>query len=158
MPDIIKTKDKSTDRTNHENYQIHVENNENASVAKILFEGIKSYNELKIGKYTREPFTIYTQSKDDDKIIGGCDGYTTGKYCYAHRIWVDPKHRKTGIGTQLMLELEKYAKNKNCHTISLDTAEFQAKDFYEKLGYAVVSIVDGIIFPGYKQYFMSKML
>lgn len=136
----------------------YIEETTNNEVASILFEGIKSYNESKIGEYTRNPFTIYAKSRDNNKIMGGCDGHITGIYCYVHRFWVDIEYRKKGIGRALLHELENYAKKKHCQSVSLDTAAFQAKEFYEKLGYSVVSIVDGIIFPGYEQYFMRKML
>ncbi len=92
------------------------------------------------------------------EIIGGCEGNITGRFCYVHRIWVNQDYREKGLGSKLIYQLENYAKNNNCMTISLDTAEFQAKGFYEKLEYLVISIVDGVIFPGYKQYFMSKNL
>jgi ribosomal protein S18 acetylase RimI-like enzyme len=98
------------------------------------------------------------KTKDNSEIIGGCEGNITDKFCYVHRMWVAPDHRDKGLGSRLIYQLENYARNNNCLTVSVDTAEFQAKGFYEKLGYLVVSIVDGVIFPGYKQYFMSKNL
>ena len=138
-------------------YQIYLEPT-NVCVEKQLFEGLKSFNESKIGEYIRHPFVIYAKSKADNKIIGGCDGHITGPSCYTHRLWVDSANRKEGIGSSLMQELENYAKEKNCQTISLDTAAFQSKEFYEKLGYSVLSVVDGVFFPGYEHYFMSKAL
>ena len=139
-------------------HQFYLEESSNAEVDEILSNGIQSYNESIIGKYTRKPFTIYAKNKENGEIIGACAGKITGKFCYIHRLWVDPDYRRKGIGSELFYQMENYAKNRNCQTVSLDTAEFQSKGFYEKLGYSVISIVDGIIFSGYKQYFMSKSL
>lgn len=52
-------------------------------------------------------------------------------------LFVDKPYRKSGHGTQLMLEAEKVAKEKGCEFIKVDTLSFQALDFYKKLGYEV---------------------
>jgi hypothetical protein len=44
-----------------------------------------------------------------------------------------------------------------CTDVSLDTFEFQARPFYEKLGYTIFGTLEGYP-PGYRQYFLTKHL
>lgn len=52
---------------------------------------------------------------------------------------------------------EAHAVEQGCVAIRLDTLEFQALPFYEKLGYQVFGVLDGYP-PGYRQYHLSKQL
>ncbi|WP_206425200.1 GNAT family N-acetyltransferase [Rickettsiales endosymbiont of Stachyamoeba lipophora] len=61
------------------------------------------------------------------------------------------------MGRKLFAELEQYAKSKNCKYIQLDTFEFQAKPFYEKLGFKCIGTIKEWI-KGYDWHFMRKVL
>ena len=41
----------------------------------------------------------------------------------------------------MLAEVESAAKEKGCYLIHLDTFDFQAKEFYEKQGYAVFGVL-----------------
>ena len=56
-----------------------------------------------------------------------------------------------------MVELEKLAKSRGCEFIQLDTAEFQARGFYEKLGFQIVATLPRN-FKGYATYILRKVL
>jgi ribosomal protein S18 acetylase RimI-like enzyme len=61
------------------------------------------------------------------------------------------------LGSQLMAKAEAHARAQDLTGIWLDTYSFQARPFYEKLGFAVVGeIVD--MPPGGSRYFLSKPL
>lgn len=138
-------------------YQVYLDesNNEN-TVNNIILKGLKSYNESKIGLYSRKPFLLFIRSQKGN-VIGGLSGDILGNLCGIHLMWVDEQHRKKGLGAKIIGTLEQYALSKGIDFIQLDTTEFQAKDFYEKLGYVTVSILDQG-FMGYKQYIMRKEL
>lgn len=80
---------------------------------------------------------------DKGKIIAGC---VARIYCwnvaYIDTLWVDEKYRGTGLGTKLLAEVEKTAKDKGCYLIHLDTFDFQAKEFYERQGYKVFGVLE----------------
>lgn len=59
--------------------------------------------------------------------------YANGLVIYIDEIVILKDKRKLKLGTELMAELEKIARNKKCILISLATAG--ARGFYEKLGY-----------------------
>jgi GNAT superfamily N-acetyltransferase len=75
---------------------------------------------------------------EDDLFVGGvtCDVYAD--YIYVDLLIVNESHRNRHIGQNLMLKVEEEARKRNCVQINLGTTQFQAKEFYEKLGYEVV--------------------
>ena len=55
-----------------------------------------------------------------------------------------------------MAAIEEYAWAHDCLGVYLDTFEYQARPFYEKLGYAVYGTLEGYP-PGYRQYYLRKL-
>jgi GNAT superfamily N-acetyltransferase len=65
--------------------------------------------------------------------------------------------RGTGIGSAVLREAERTAKELGCVGIWLDTFSFQARPFYEGLGYTVFGQLDD--YPaGHTRYFLQKRL
>jgi ribosomal protein S18 acetylase RimI-like enzyme len=57
---------------------------------------------------------------------------------YTHLLAVNQAYRGNQIGKKLMSFAEEEAKKRNIHLLDVGTASFQAKPFYEKLGYSVI--------------------
>jgi ribosomal protein S18 acetylase RimI-like enzyme len=102
-------------------------------------------------------------SIDPSKIIAGLFGYKTeykhtGKRCHVLLAWVDEKYRKQGLGTTMMnLLIDDCAAD--CTVITLDTFEWQAKEFYENFGFKVVATEKSPAHrPGITKYYMEKNL
>lgn len=88
-------------------------------------------------------------------------GINSKMYCwnclYIDVLWVKEEYRKEGLGSKILNEIEKVAKDKGCYLIHLDTFDFQAKDFYLKHGYDIF----GILYEcpqRHKRYFMKKFI
>jgi GNAT superfamily N-acetyltransferase len=65
--------------------------------------------------------------------------------------------RKRGFGKELMKRAETYAIERGCTDAYLDTFSFQARPFYEKLGYRVFGTLEN--HPvGHQHFFMTKKL
>jgi GNAT superfamily N-acetyltransferase len=73
------------------------------------------------------------------------------------KLWVDERGRGKGVGTQLLTAAEDLARTRGCTDASLDTFEYQARPFYEKLGYELFATLDGFP-PGYRQFYLRKRL
>jgi len=72
-------------------------------------------------------------------------------------VWVDEKFRRQRLGTQLVRAMESEALQRGCHAAYLDTFSYQAKPFYEKLGYEVFGTLDD--YPlGHQRFYMRKTL
>ena len=69
------------------------------------------------------------------EVVGGAVGRTWGTACELQQLWVDPAHRRCGIGAQLVREFESRARARGCRTFYLETFSFQAPSLYRSLGY-----------------------
>ena len=128
----------------------------NFKTNQVIYNGLKKYNESKVGPYFFDHFSIHIES-DDGGIIAGLIGDVFGDLSRVSSLWVDEKYRKSGLGTKLMEALTSYSIEKKCIIIHLDTASFQAKDFYKKCGFIEVAVLDNH-FMGHDGYIMRKYL
>lgn len=70
---------------------------------------------------------------------------------------VVPALRGHGLGSRLLRGLEQSAVEAGCHAAWVDTFEFQARGFYEKLGYGLFGMLQD--FPlGSHRYFLCRQL
>lgn len=134
---------------------IIVELKENKSIDKLLNDNLKRFNESIIGAFETKPFYIYIMNKDE--LIGGIKGDIFGSLCRVLTVWVHENHRKRHYGFQLFAKLECLAHENKCKHIQVQTAEFQARGFYEKLGFTVIAELSES-FMGYSLYIMKKSL
>jgi GNAT superfamily N-acetyltransferase len=71
-------------------------------------------------------------------FLGGVTADVYGDSVHVNRLVVIPSARGNRIGTRLMEALEDEAERMGCVVIELGTTDFQARGFYERLGYEVV--------------------
>ncbi|BBN82351.1 N-acetyltransferase [Pseudoalteromonas sp. A25] len=100
---------------------------------------------------------VITVQDENNKIIGGLQACVIWSYCILELLWLDDEIRGRGIGTKLMLQLEAFAKKHDLYQIRTETLDFQAKPFYEKLGYRVYGELENTP-PGHISYFLVKQL
>ena len=118
--------------------------------------GLREFNVRVIGDPEEVPVTIFLRD-DDGAVVGGLVGHIKWRWLYVSKLWIADSHRGKGHGVELMKAAEDLARSKNCVGSYLDTFEYQARPFYEKLGYSVFGTLEGFP-PGYRQYFLSKDL
>lgn len=89
--------------------------------------------------------------------MGGVTARTYWQYLDIKFLWVHERYRKGGLGSKVMHAAEAEALRRGCNAAFLDTLSFQARGFYEKLGYAEFGRLSG--FSGkHERYFMQKSL
>ncbi len=142
------------------NHQCYLTEGVNEKVENIILKNLKSYNESITGHYDRNHFSIHV--KLNSLIIAGTIGDILGDLCiininWVDKNWVDKKFRNKKLGTKIFYEVEKYAKSKGYNMIKLNTTEFQAPVFYEKLGFNKVAIIPNC-FIGSNVYVMKKSI
>ena len=105
-----------------------------------------------------EEFVLKVENEAGE-IIGGCiaEAY---EFHWArvllNALWVDERWRRRGIGSMILREVERIAREKGCRVVTLGTASYMARPFYEKHGYTVFTTLKKP--NGYLSYSLVKYL
>ena len=121
---------------------------------ELYYFNLKHFPEDLRGKY--EEICLFLK-EDDGTVRGGLLSEVCWNWLEIHVLIVDEELRKAGYGTQLMLEIEKIAREKQCDFIKVDTLSFQALAFYKKHGYKVYGTLDNVG-RDYEHYYLKKDL
>lgn len=90
-------------------------------------------------------------------FIGGFWCYVYFDTCFLKWAWVGEAARGKDVGSRLMAVAEDEARKRGAKLIYLDTFSFQARPFYEKLGFKVFGTLK-MGAGGMKRYWMAKPL
>jgi GNAT superfamily N-acetyltransferase len=125
-----------------------------AEDVRAIREAIYQYNRSKAGDQHYQALTILVHDRRG-RLVGGLLGATFWRWLTVDVLWVADGLRGQGHGRRLLLAAEREARRRGCKHACLDTFSFQARGFYEKLGYAPFGVLDD--FPGgHKRYFLTK--
>lgn len=92
-----------------------------------------------------------------DQVVGGVTANIFGGWLYISLLWVQETLRNQGHGTYLMQVLESESIQLGCKYAHVDTYSFEARPFYERLGYELFATLEDYP-PGYSKYFLKKQL
>ncbi len=138
---------------------IEVTQNPNLDDLQTISLGLQAHNKKHIGEAATEDelkFAVFAKD-DSGQVIGGIRAIAFWDWVNIEVIWVDETARGAGLGRQLLEEAEAFARQKGFFRVSLETGSFQAREFYEKQGYAVFGQLDD--FPvGHTMFYMKKTL
>lgn len=138
------------------NYQFETNDHPRSQDAQTIIDGLVHYNTEMAGDSQNTPLSVIVRNENDE-IIGGLLGRTYWSWLHINTIWVKERYRGKGIGEKLIESAEKEAVDRGCRCSFLDTFDFQAKLFYQKIGYEVISVIDD--WPdGHRRIFMKKHL
>lgn len=90
-------------------------------------------------------------------MIAGLSARTFGNWLMIDNFWVSESLRGQQIGSQMLEEAERIARERGCIYAILDTLNFQARPFYEARGYSLEWTQEQYPKTGCK-YFMTKTL
>ncbi|MGW0556124.1 GNAT family N-acetyltransferase [Streptomyces sp. NPDC002926] len=104
------------------------------------------------------PLEVWALEPGTAEPAGGLTALTWGRWLQVDLLWVADAHRGTGLGTRLLEEAERTAReDRGCLYARLETWDFQAPEFYRKRGYAVVGRVEDYP-PGATEFILTKRL
>ena len=132
-----------------------IDNDVSAADEAAVVRSLLAFNEKWLGPCNDQPVRFV--ARDELGVAGGLLGHTRWNWLYVAKLWVDERARERGVGTQLLMAAEELARSRGCTDVSLDTFEYQARPFYEKLGYELFGTLDGYP-PGYRQFYLRKRL
>ena len=105
-----------------------------------------------------EEFVLKVENEAGE-IVGGCIAQAYEYHwsrMFLNTLWVDERYRHHGIGSMILREIERIAREKGCRVVTLGTASYMARPFYEKHGYTVFTTLKKA--NGYISYSLVKYL
>ena len=123
---------------------------------RTILKGLIGYNRDRAPHPSWRSFAVVLNDSEG-KVLGGLSGMTGWGWMYIELFWLPETLRRKGHGRKLMQMAEAEARRRGCVGIHLNTASFQAPDFYLKLGYEVFAVINDYP-PGHKNYYLLKRL
>ena len=117
---------------------------------------VGNYNVAITGHAEWYPVAFFLKDENGE-VLGGLLGDIWAGWLHVGTLAVVESARGRGFGKELMKRAELYAVERGCTNAFLDTFSFQARPFYEKLGYRVFGTLENHP-AGHQHYFMSKQL
>jgi len=125
---------------------------------KALYGLLLAFNNAESGcPFDGRPLAISVTQPESGEVLGGLFGATGYGYLHVDMLFVPQSLRRTGLGSRLMQQAEDEAVRRGCHGSYLDTFDFQARGFYERIGYSVFGQIDDMP-PGHARFFLRKSL
>ena len=123
--------------------------------AAAIRTGLHAYNDSKVDSPDGHLGILI---KDDaGQTVGGLTAWWYYNWMFIELLFVPEHLRGQDLGTQVMAKAEAYAREHGMTGIWLDTFSFQARGFYEKLGYKVFGELPD--YPdGHSRFFLQKQL
>jgi len=116
---------------------------------------LRNYNTAATGIVESYP-VVFLVKDASNSVSGGLLGNIVGGWLHIRSLWVDKMWRGRGYATQLMGAAERYAIAKGCVASFLQTASYEARPLYEKLGYRVFAELGDHPSKGHNRYFLAK--
>lgn len=109
---------------------------------QVLNDGISDEAVRKKQMERFKPFGIFI--KDTKEIVlGGVSGIIIYGSLYVDALWLKEELRHQGLGKKLMNEAEKIGRERECTFATVDTMDWEALPFYQKLGYEIEFVREG---------------
>jgi GNAT superfamily N-acetyltransferase len=115
---------------------------------------LRAYNISRAGDPRIRPVAVLLTDEHGDHV-GGLWGKCVYDWLFVELLAVPEEHRGGNYGKALMERAESIARANGCIGIWLDTYEFQARGFYERLGFEVFGTLEDHPI-GQKRFFLHK--
>jgi GNAT superfamily N-acetyltransferase len=135
---------------------VSVEPHPDSADVQAVHAGLRAFNVAHLGEPNEVPVHVFLRD-GAGRVVGGLTGHVKWKWLYVQKLWVDGPFRSQGAGRRLMEAAEQFARECGATDAYLETFEYQARPFYERLGYRLFGTLEGHP-PGYRQFFLTKSL
>ncbi|MFC0232679.1 GNAT family N-acetyltransferase [Vagococcus entomophilus] len=127
--------------------------------ASVIRPRLLIYNQSKFTQPVSDTKEVYEWIlKEKEVLIGGVTASFYWEKAHIDFLWVDEDYRGKKIGQQLLQTVTDFAHEKNSRYLQLETFDFQAPLFYQKMGFEIFGVLDDSPYDGCKQYFLKKEL
>jgi GNAT superfamily N-acetyltransferase len=123
---------------------------------KALGKKLMDFNNVHSGRpLDYRSLIIFVTHPESDELLGGLWGGTSYSYLHIELLYLPEDLRGAGLGRKLMEQAEQEAIQRGCQGVWLDTFSFQARGFYERIGYTVFGTFEDYP-PGHSRFFLRK--
>lgn len=136
---------------------IHIENVPEAKGEDLLkvINSLEAFNDQHAAQeYQRRVIRLFARNEEGE-IMGGLFAAVTMGWMAIQILWLDERLRGQGIGKRLLGEAESLARESEAIGAYVETTNFQARPFYEEMGYEVFSELKDCP-PGDTTFFLKK--
>ena len=136
-------------------YRLAIADTPNEAVRAAILQGLAKHNRAYVGEPNMRPLVVVIDNPCGGDICGGLWGRTAWDWLYIELLYVSEQARGLGLGKRMIQAAETESLRRNCHSAWVDTYSFQARAFYERLGYKLFGTLDS--YPmGHKRFFLQK--
>lgn len=131
-----------------------------AEELECLSQGIQAFNRRTIPGIPEvaDDLVFAVLARDaSGNVQGGIRARAFWGYLCIELLWLSDAARGVGVGTRLVERAEAFALQHGFTRARVETTSFQARPFYERLGYEVYGVLDECP-VGHTTYFMKKQL
>lgn len=128
-----------------------------AAWSETVIRGVDQHNIAVTGLPDYYPVRFFIKGRGGE-ILGGLLGDIWGGWLHVGSLWVSESIRGRRFATELMTRAHQYAIEKSCTHTYLQTGSYEARPFYEKLGYRVYAELENHPTRPHRRYFMSRLL
>jgi GNAT superfamily N-acetyltransferase len=103
---------------------------------------LREFNYRFVGEYPEVQYVRLNARNSEGQVVGGVRAMVAMHWLRLEVLWVHDDMRRQGIGSQLLKEAERIARELGATNAALETFEWQAPEFYAKHGYAEFARMD----------------
>ena len=123
---------------------------------KAVLDGLIAFNRSVLGALDVPPVPFAALWRDTAGApAGGAIARSWGGWMFIELLHLPQALRGRGVGRKVMAAVEAEARARACIGVYLDTFSFQARPFYEKLGYTVFGTLEKMPF-GHDRFWLAK--
>lgn len=137
-------------------YRLTIEDAPGQKDTEVVNQGLEAYDKATAGDSGNRRLAVFLRD-GEGRVAGGLLGDSFWSWLHVHDFWVHEDLRGRGYGVRLMRAAEEEAARRGCLGIYLETTSYQARPFYEKMGFEVFGELKDLA-PGHSFYFLRKRL
>lgn len=136
--------------------RIAVERSNPAAVSRALWKGLVAFNREAVGplRYSRKVVTVRGAN---GRVLGGLILESYLRESYVELLWLSAAARGARLGSRLLAQAERLARERGSVLIHLNTYSFQAPRFYEKQGYRRFGSLAGSPAGGSRHFYVKRL-
>lgn len=120
-----------------------------------IVQPLANFNAAFAGAPGCRPFLLALRAARDGGVLGGLAGEVIYGWLSIHALYVPAPLRRQGIGARLLGRAEAEARQRGLTGMVVNTFSFQARPFYERMGFTHFGTLDDCP-PGYRCFYLSR--